>query len=133
MSFMLDTDTCIYIIKQRPPQVINAMKKVGSDNLCISAITLAELEYGVAKSQHAIQNRNALLKFLAPIAVVPFDDNAAAQYGQIRSFLEGRGRKIGPYDLLIAAHALSRGLTLVTNNLREFVKVPGLSIENWAQ
>lgn len=131
MRFMLDTDTCIYIINQRPQKVIQALISQGTDNVVISAITLAELEYGVAKSQHVSQNHNALLKFLTPIAVVPFDDSAAYQYGYIRAYLEGRGMVIGPYDMLIAAHALSRGLTLVTNNTQEFARVPGLSLVNW--
>jgi len=133
MRFMMDTDTCIYILKQRPPEVIQAMKNQYINNLCISTITLAELEYGVAKSQHVSSNQTALLKFLAPIAVMPFDDSAAVKYGQIRAYLQGNGMKIGPYDLLIAAHALSKGLILVTNNTREFARVPGLSMENWVQ
>jgi len=131
MRFMMDTDTCIYILKQRPPEVIQAMKNQYINNLCISTITLAELEYGVAKSQHVSSNQTALLKFLAPIAVMPFDDSAAVKYGQIRAYLQGNGMKIGPYDLLIAAHALSKGLILITNNTREFARVPGLSMENW--
>lgn len=133
MRFMLDTDTCIYIIKQRPPEVIQAMINQSIDDICISTITLAELEYGVAKSLNVNQNRNALLKFLVPIAVIPFDSSAADKYGQIRAYLERKGMKIRPYDLLIAAHALSTGLTLVSNNTREFNRVPSLSTINWTQ
>lgn len=133
MRFMLDTDTCIYIIKQRPPEVIQAMINQSIDDICISTITLAELEYGVAKSLNVNQNRNALLKFLVPIAVIPFDSSAADKYGKIRAYLERKGMKIRPYDLLIAAHALSTGLTLVSNNTREFNRVPSLSTINWTQ
>lgn len=133
MRYMLDTDTCIYVIKQHPPEVIQALQNERINNVCISAITLAELEYGVAKSQYTVQNRLALLKFLAPIAVVPFSDSAAEKYGQIRTYLEKIGTIIGPYDMLIAAQALSEGLTLVTNNTREYDRIPGLSIENWVR
>lgn len=133
MRFLLDTNTCIYIIKERPPEVIQAMKNQNIDDICISTITLAELEYGVAKSQNVNQNRNALFKFMAPIAVIPFDSSAADKYGRIRAYLERKGMIIGPYDLLIAAHALSLGLILITNNTREFNRVPNLSTENWTQ
>lgn len=99
--------------------------------ICISVITLSELEYGVAKSADKIQNRMALAEFLAPLEVVSFNENAAAKYGEIRAFLETRGKPIGAYDMMIAAHALSLDLTVVTNNVREFNRIPGLQIENW--
>jgi tRNA(fMet)-specific endonuclease VapC len=96
-----------------------------------SSITLAELEYGVAKSSQPQQNSEALHAFVAPLEILPFDDRAACRYGEIRAFLEGKGKVIGAMDMLIAAHAGSLGLTLATNNLREFQRVPGLEVENW--
>ena len=97
----------------------------------MSTITIAELEYGVYRSQNTDQNRIALLEFLVPLAILDFDQSAAAVYGSIRASLESRGTPIGPMDLLIAAQAMSQGLILVTNNEREFGRVEGLGIENW--
>ena len=133
MSYMLDTDTCIYIIKENPPTVINALKSHAINDICISAITLAELNYGVEKSRLVEKNRMALLNFLAPFEILPFTSSASVSYGKIRAFLEKNGQTIGPYDMLIAAHALSESMSLVTNNTKEFMRIPDLSIFNWTE
>ncbi|WP_249213932.1 MULTISPECIES: type II toxin-antitoxin system VapC family toxin [unclassified Synechocystis] len=99
----------------------------------ISSITLAELEYGVSKSQRQSKNRDALMQFLLPLEIVEFNQEAAIAYGNIRSNLESRGLVIGAMDMLIAAHALSLGVTLVSNNVREFSRINNLSLENWAK
>ena len=101
------------------------------DDLCISSITLAELEFGACKSNNPLKNRAALTIFLADIKILPFDDKAATEYGDIRATLEMHGTPIGANDLLIAAHARSLQLILVTNNLKEFERVDGLKVENW--
>ncbi|MGE5582400.1 MAG: type II toxin-antitoxin system tRNA(fMet)-specific endonuclease VapC [Bacillota bacterium] len=132
MKYLLDTNICIYIIKQKPPQVIGRLQKLEVNEIGISVITLAELEYGVAKSISPERNKLALVKFFAPFEILPFSETAAAVYGRIRSDLEKSGQIIGPYDLLIGAQALSERLTLVTNNEREFQRIPGIIIENWA-
>jgi tRNA(fMet)-specific endonuclease VapC len=131
MKYLLDTNICIYIIKQKPPQVIGRLQKIEVNEIGISVITLAELEYGVAKSNFPERNKLALVQFLVPFEILPFSESAAAIYGRIRSGLEKTGQIIGPYDLLIGAQALSERLTLVTNNEREFQRIPGLTIENW--
>ena len=133
MKYMLDTNICIYIIKKKPDQVIRHLQKFNLSEVCVSSITLSELEYGVEKSEQRDRNKIALANFIAPIEVITYDDLAAAQYGIIRSSLEKNGMPIGALDMLIAAHALSQGLILVTNNEREFKRVPGLKIENWAE
>ncbi len=128
---MLDTNICIYLIKKKPEKVIEKLQKTGVGNVCISAITLSELEYGVEKSSYKDKNRLALMKFLAPIEVLDFDNRAAHMFGSIRAYLEKKGKIIGPFDLQIAAHALLRGFTLVTNNKKEFSRIPNLKVENW--
>jgi len=132
VSWLLDTNICIYLIKQRPRAVLDRLRGVEITSVAISSVTLAELEHGVAKSSRPDQNREALAALIAPLTVVPFDDAAAAHFGPLRTELERRGRRIGSLDMLIAAHALSLGRTLVTNDEREFSRVPGLSVENWA-
>ncbi|MEW6360251.1 MAG: type II toxin-antitoxin system VapC family toxin [Planctomycetota bacterium] len=132
MKFMLDTNICIYIIKKKPERVIRRLRKADVSDVCISSITLSELEYGVRKSLKHDQNRLALAEFLAPIEIASYDDSAACEYGRIRAHLEKRGRPIGALDTLIAAHALSLNCILVTNNPTEFKRVPGLRVENWA-
>lgn len=131
MIYLLDTNICIYIIRNHPPQVIDRIKSCGVGDVAVSAITLAELEYGAAKSSRPDQNREALLVFASPLEILPFDDNAALHYGDIRTYLERSGQSIGAMDMLIAAHARSIPLTLVTNNTREFSRVPNLLVENW--
>ncbi|MGH6741961.1 MAG: type II toxin-antitoxin system tRNA(fMet)-specific endonuclease VapC [Bradyrhizobium sp.] len=131
MKFLLDTDTCIYVINERPARVLDQFRIRPVEDVGISSITVAELSFGVAKGKSA-RNREALAAFLLPLEVAPFDRQAALAYGEVRAGLERRGSPIGPLDLLIAAHALSIGAVLVTNNLREFKRVGGLRCENWA-
>jgi tRNA(fMet)-specific endonuclease VapC len=132
MRYLLDTNICIYIIKKSPSRVLGKLTSVQVGDAAISSITLSELEYGVAKSSKPQQNREALSAFLTPFEILSYDQSAAAHYGAIRSYLEKKGILIGPMDLLIAAHALSLSLTMVTNNVREFRRVPGLLLENWS-
>lgn len=131
MTYMLDTNICIYAIKKRPEKVLYHLKEELYSGLCISAVTLAELEYGVRHSANPAKNEQALLRFLIPFSVLPFGVDAASEYGEIRSCLQAQGRPIGPLDMLIAGHARVEGMTLVTNNVREFERVPNLKIENW--
>jgi tRNA(fMet)-specific endonuclease VapC len=132
VKLMLDTNICIYLIKEHPASVVErfALHPVG--DVGISVITLAELEYGVSKSSRAARNRDALEQFVFPLEVAAFDRRATATYGRLRAGLEKKGHPIGSMDLLIAAHALSLGVRLITHNVREFRKVPGLPIEDWA-
>lgn len=129
----LDTNICIYAINKRSTAVLRALRTRDGDTILVSAVTVAELEYGIAKSAAVQQNRVALRHFLAPYEIVSFDEQAAHHYGDIRAALERSGRSIGPNDLLIAAHARSVDATLVTNNVGEFKRVPGLTVENWTQ
>ena len=131
MKFLLDTDICIYLIKKKPPSVIEKLHAYQVGDIGISVVTVAELRYGAAKSQRIQQNHEALDLFLAPFEIVVFDENAAATYGEIRAQLEKAGEPIGPLDLLIAAQAKSLSMTLVTNNVGEFKRVKGLKIETW--
>ena len=131
MRLMLDTNICIYIINARPVSVIERFKGSAAGEIGISVVTLAELEYGAAKSSQPKRNREALRQFLMPLEVAIFDSAAALAYGGTRSPLEKRGAPIGAMDLLIAAHAISLEVTLVTNNTREFARIPGLRVENW--
>ena len=131
MKFMLDTNICIHVIKHKPTSVLSRFQEYTPQDMCISSITLAELEYGVCKSSMPEKNKLALTMFLSGITVLPFDDAAAIEYGSIRVELEKRGTPIGPNDMLIAAHARSLGLTIITNNTREFDRVGGLAVENW--
>jgi tRNA(fMet)-specific endonuclease VapC len=117
------------VIKRRPPEVLRRFEEHVVGEIGVSSVTAAELYFGVQKSQRPDQNRRALERFLLPLAVVEFGDDAAAAYGRIRAQLEER--PIGPLDTLIAAHAVGLGVTLVTNNVREFERVPDLEIENW--
>ncbi len=132
MKYMLDTNICIYIIKKKPIEVFKKFNSLQVGDLYISSITFAELQYGVFKSRCPERNKIALASFLAPIDILPFSDNAAVLYGGIRADLERKGQIIGAYDLLIAAHALSEEVTLVTNNIKEFSRIPELSLINWA-
>ena len=131
MKYMLDTNICIYAIKNKPEKVLNTLKEKLNDGICISAITLAELAHGVEKSAARDKNRAALLRFLSILTVLPFDDLAAAEYGEVCADLQRKGTPIGTMDMLIAAHAKTEGLILVTNNTREFERVEGLTLENW--
>ena len=131
MRYLLDTNTCIYVIKRSPPQVFKRLRKLRIGEVGISAITFCELQFGVTNSSKPEKNQLALTEFLAPLEVLDFPSAAAVTFGEIRSRLKRSGTPIGSYDLLIAAHALEQGLTLVTNNLKEFKRVPGLELENW--
>jgi len=130
--YMLDTNICIYLIKNNPSHVRPRFESLQPGSILLSSIVLAELMYGVSKSQKSKRNLAALEMFLMPLEIVMFDDRAAEIYGTIRANLEQAGQVIGGNDLLIAAHALSLDVTLVTNNEREFSRVSGLKIENWA-
>ncbi len=131
MKYLLDTNTCIYIIKRRPQNVIERFNSLQVGDVAISSITLAELSYGVEKSQYSQKNRAALEEFILPLELVFFDKEATNYYGKIRAFLEKQGTVIGPLDIMIAAHALSLETVLVTNNTKEFARVPHLKLENW--
>ena len=133
MNYLIDTNICIYIMNQRPPDVIQKCKTTEVGQIGISTITVSELYYGVAKSQYQKHNTKRLEEFLTPFEILSYDENASKYYGVIRSQLEARGEVIGPLDMLIAAHALSEDLVLVTNNEKEFQRVPSLKIENWAK
>lgn len=132
MRYLLDTNICIYVIKQRPLRVMEKFRACDVGDIGVSSITVSELWYGVAKSQNQAANSKALRQFLLPLNVVSFDERAAEAYGEIRAALEQAGEPIGGMDLLIAAQAASLGISLVTNNEREFTRAPNLIIENWA-
>jgi tRNA(fMet)-specific endonuclease VapC len=129
--YMLDTDICIYIIKRKPKNVLNRLKLLETGQLAMSSITFAELMNGAKKSQYVEENVEKLNALSELMDILPFDKRAALIYGDVRSSLEKRGETIGSLDLLIAAHALSLDLILVTNNEKEFRRVDGLKIENW--
>jgi tRNA(fMet)-specific endonuclease VapC len=127
---LLDTNTCIYIINNRPPNVLERFRKYKAGEVGISSIAASELAYGVAKSG-SVKNRKALDLFLAPLQILPFDSQCLWFYADLRVSLEKQGLAIGPMDTLIAAQALSIGGTLVTNNIKEFMRVPKLKLDNW--
>jgi len=131
MNLMLDTNICIYIIKQRPAAVLKRFLEYQVGEIALSSITLSELRYGVAKSSHREKNAKALDEFIIPLEVVSFDEEAAHAYGDIRATLEKAGTPIGAMDMLIAAHAVSIGIPLVTNNTREFERIPALTVIDW--
>lgn len=132
MKYLLDTNICIYIINEKPENVLRKFEQYPVHDFAISSITHAELQYGVSKSEHEKRNQAALDEFLLPLTVLPFHGKSLVKsYGKIRRFLESKGKTIGPLDTLIAAHALSMDLTLLTNNVREFSRVPNLKCENW--
>lgn len=131
MRFMLDTNICIYAIKRRPAAVLAALRRHESAGIGVSIVTVCELSYGVAKSGSA-RNQAALQQFLEPLVIADFDRAAAEVYGPLRAQLEAAGTPIGPLDTQIAAHALALGVTLVSNNTREFERVAGLKLVNWA-
>ena len=133
MKYMLDTNICIYVIKHKPPEAISNFLKHDPEDMCISSITYGELMHGVEKSQAVERNRAAVTLFLSSVSVLSFDDRAAEEYGKVRADLERKGTPIGPMDMLIAGHARSEGLTLVTNNTREFLRVENLAVEDWTK
>jgi tRNA(fMet)-specific endonuclease VapC len=131
MKFLLDTNICIYIIKQKPLEVLHKFNTYQVGDIGISSITVAELEFGVQQSQYPAKNQQALAQFLLPLEIVNFDHAAATLYGDIRARLEKQGTPIGSLDTLIAAHALSLQVIVITNNIKEFSRVPNLKSENW--
>lgn len=131
MKYLLDTNICIYIIKKRPLNVFEKFKSLAIGSIGISSITLAELQFGIMKSSDPEKNQEALDKFLTPLEIIDFDYKATVEYGIIRFDLEKKGTPIGPLDTLIASHAKSLNLILVTNNIKEFNRIDGLTIENW--
>ena len=131
MVLLLDTDICIYLIREKPRSILDRFNQHAVGDLGISVITLAELEYGVSKSSKPAKNKEALDQFVAPLDVAAFDRSATAAYGKLRAMLEKKGQSIGAMDLLIAAHALALDVRLVTHNVREFGRVPGLRVETW--
>ena len=133
MQYLLDTNICIYLIKKRPPEVLERFRQHSPQDVAISTITLFELEYGVEKSQYRKRSGDALAKFLLPLNLINMDRSSAIEAATIRAQLEKKGLPIGPYDLLIAGLARSRDMTLVTNNTKEFERVVGLHLENWAE
>jgi len=133
MNYLLDTNICTYIINKKPSVVLKRVQSKQPGQIAISTITLAELEYGVARSRYPDRNRIALLEFLFPFMILDFDPEASVEYGQIRALLDAKGRPVGPMDLLLVAQAKSHNLILVTNNEKEFKRIDGLRIENWAR
>lgn len=130
LRYLLDTTLCIRVIRDRPAG-LRARFNIEADGLCISDVVLYELLYGAERSIHPAETRQQVERFAARLVVLPFDDDAAAQTANVRVELERGGAVIGPYDLMIAGHARSRGLVVVTGNLREFRRVDGLRSEDW--
>ena len=133
MRYMLDTNICIYILKKKPESVLKRLLELKPSDVCMSSVTYSELVYGVEKSASVEKNRMALAILLAKIEIVSFDVYAANCYGKIRADLEKKGTPIGPLDTMIAAHALSLGCTIVTNNVREFSRVDQLCVADWVE
>ena len=131
MKLLLDTNICIFIIKQRPAAVLKRFLEYQVGDIGISSITLSELRYGVAKSVRREKNAKALDEFITPLEVIAYDEASAHVYGDIRAALEKAGTTIGSMDMLIAAHAVSLGIPLVTNNTREFLRVPSINLIDW--
>lgn len=132
MRYMLDTNTCIYLIRQKPEKVLRHFKTHTVGDIGISAITLAELRFGVEKSQQIQNNRQALEEFILPLEIADFDERAAMTYGAVRAALEKAGTPVGSMDMLIGAHALGLDVTLVTNNVREFKQIKNLKVVDWS-
>ncbi len=130
LRYMLDTNICIYVIKSRPAGLRERFNSL-ADQLCISVITLAEIIYGAEKSARPVENLAIVDQFAARLDVLPFGERAATHYGQLRAELERAGHPVGIHDVMIGSHARSEGLTLVSNNLREFQRMEGLRLENW--
>lgn len=130
LAYMLDTNVCIHVMKTYPPELREKFNALAAQ-LCISSITLGELYYGAEKSARRAENLMAIEHFVARLDVLPFGDKAAAHYGQLRAELERAGMPCGPHDMQIGGHARSEGLILVTNNMREFARMPGVRAESW--
>ena len=132
MKYLLDTNTCVFLMKNIV-SVVERYKTNKHDGIAISAITAAELHFGVYNSSDPEKNGTSLSNFFIGVEILDFDDIAAVEYGRIRAYLRKQGTPIGPLDMLIAAHAKAKGFTLVTNNTREFARVPGLTLEDWLE
>lgn len=130
LKYLLDTNIVIYVLKRRPKEVLEVFN-INASRMAISSITLSELLYGAEKSQNIDRNLEAIEEFISHLDVLPYDAKASQHYGQIKAALEKKGEIIGENDIHIAAHAISQGLILVSNNLREFKRVPNLAFENW--
>ena len=130
LQYMLDTNICIYVIKNYPPELRERFNAL-AEQLCMSSTTLAELHYGAEKSARRLENLQVIAQFCARLEVLAFPEKAAAHFGQIRAEVERLGTPLGPLDMLIAAHARAEGLIVVTNNAREFRRLPGVRVENW--
>jgi len=128
---ILDTDICIYIIKKKPPQVFEKFRSFDLGDIAISSITYAELQFGVQNSSDPDGNAKTLNKFVSPLNVLDYSAEAGVEYGKLRSYLKKKGKAIGSNDMFIASHALALQATLVSNNTREYYRVPGLTVENW--
>ncbi len=133
MRYLLDTNICIFIINRHTERVRQRFQRVSLGEVAVSSVTLSELLYGVEKSRKREQNRAALRKFLLPLVVLPYEQEAAEHYGRLRRHLERQGTRIGAMDTMIAAHALALELTVVTNNTDEFQRVPRLRVEDWSE
>ncbi len=131
MRYLLDTNTCIYIIKRSPAEVYEHFQKLRVGDVGVSSITFCELQFGVSNSANPEKNQFALTKFLGPLDVLDFPASAAPIFGKVRTYLQRAGTPIGNCDLLLAAHALFLNVTMITNNTREFKRVPDLKVENW--
>ncbi|HUE74455.1 MAG TPA: type II toxin-antitoxin system VapC family toxin [Pirellulaceae bacterium] len=131
MKFLVDTNICVFAIRGRSEIVVNRLESHSPDDVVVSAITVAELRYGAMRSKDPGRNMAALDAFLQPFQFLPFAEDATAAYGTIRAELQSKGTPIGALDMLIAAQAVALGLTVVTNNVREFSRVPGLAVEDW--
>lgn len=131
MKILLDTDTCIHLIRRRAPEILRRLRRYSPGDVGISSITLGELAFGVSKCGQAETNQRALDEFISALEVAPFDESAARGYGPIRAVLQQSGKAIGALDMLIGAHALSLGATLVTHNTREFSRIRGLRLTDW--
>ena len=131
MKYLLDTDICIFIIKQKPQEVVDRFLQLKPGDIGISTVSTSELYYGASKSQRIKENTAALNDFLLPLKVLLYNELAAVHYGDIRADLERRGQLIGPMDMMIAAHAMSLDIPLVSNNTNEFSRIKGLQLENW--
>lgn len=131
MRVLLDTNICIYMIKNKPPEVRKHFERFVPGDIAIPSITVAELQYGVEKSAAREKNALALEAFLLPLEISPFDTESALAYGKIRAELERQGKPIGSMDMLIAAQAIAQDFTLITHNLKEFDRIPGLRCETW--
>ena len=131
--YLLDTNICIYAMKNKFPTLTKKLFKIHPNEICVSSVTVGELEYGAAKSVRTEQTRSSILLFLSTFTILPFTTEDARRFGELRAYLESRGTPIGPYDNMIAAQGVARGLTVVTNNTREFSRVPDLALEDWTE